>query len=144
MVVIWGFHKFLSSGLKCRFLSNRVNMYGFLKTRILSPREATVVKEVVRVSHECTSLQKAVTLMSTVAANVSRLLGGANPTKEVHLPTEALNILGGNTLLGGTKNRPSRIELLGGTSSPLHLKGAIKSVIARLLLPRLVRIKLPV
>jgi hypothetical protein len=44
----------------------------------------------------------------------------------------------------GTKTRPRKIDLLGGTSSPRHLKGAIKSVIVRLLLRRPVLIKLPV
>ena len=142
MVVTWGFHKSLRSGLKCRFLSNRVNMCGSLKTHILSPLEVTVAKE--SVSHECISLQKVVILMHKVVEDVSRLLGGANPTNEVHPLTEVLEILGGTILLGGTKTRPRKIDLLGGTSSPPHLKGAIKSGIVRLLLLPLVLIKLPV
>ena len=59
------------------------------------------------------------------------LLGGAIATKSAQPTTGLTEILGGTSLLGGTKTRPNGIGtiVLGGTLQNRHLKGAIENVI---------------
>jgi hypothetical protein len=141
MVEICGFLRGLISELKHRSLSSPVNSCGSLKNHMLSPLVATVVKGFV--NHECISSLNEAILTHRVPAVVSRLLGGEKSTKEGALKTKVLEIFGAINLLGGTRTSPRKIGILGGTPSPLHLKGAIKSVIVRPLL-HLVLIKLQV
>ena len=133
MVEIWRFLRGLITGLKHRSLSNLVNSCGSPKIHMLSPMVATGVREFV--NHECISLLKEAIPTHKVPAVVSRLLGGEKSTKEVASKTKVLEIFGAINLLGGTRTSPRKIGILGGTPRPLVLKGAIKSVIVRLLLP---------
>jgi hypothetical protein len=86
------------------------------------------------------SSPKETTVIEKLGVTDSKLLGGINPTDGNHSIKRTCEVLGGIKLLGGT--RISTVVNLGGTSSPLHLKGIIiKNVIVR---PRLVIIKPPV
>ena len=139
MAVTLGCLRFLNSGRQCSILSNQVSLSGFLKTPTSSPRAATVVK--VLVIHARSSSPRATTVIARLGVTDSKFLGGTNPTNGNHSTKRMSEILEGIKFLGGTKTSIARIVNLGGTPSPLHLKGVIKNVTVH---PRCAIIKLPV
>ena len=133
MVVMLGCHRFLSSGLRCSILSNQVSLSGCHKIPISIPRAAMIWPRNLMSSPLVQMLPNKVLVptnridIATRGAVETDLLGGIITTLSTQPTIGMTDILGGTTLLGGTKNCPNGTGtiVLGGTLPNRSPKGLI-------------------